>query len=512
MKRCVLIIVLLLSFFPSFAQNEQEAEKHYGLAVNAFTSNNLTKSLELFRKCDSLRTKDPNYVGITANTDHWLGYVYYRLGEHEQALQESMYYYQIPPEDYRMHVKMLSQEQKALNCVNEGDYRTALTLNKLCLEQYIANLGENHYFVGNTYFGMANLAQNVAEDKDNVLTYFDKGIACFASMGEKGRAAMQFITINKCHYLQQNLRHEEACKCLPMKDELFPQHKAFWYLLNCNYEATIGNYEEINNLVSEFENDTDCCNDTIYYQYIKQLDIASYGARGMLNECADKGLKLLDYLENKHGSASIEYLEYSLFVGDYLRNAGRLMEETLLYLKICQTADSSFYLSFNEAIDEPDVPHPLLRVMGQMLARLITASKLMGMGIGHIEFCEKSKTSLDLLDWTKRKDTPDFQSLLDLYWFAIKALADEEQKNGNTKEDIKYYEDALAIPAIKESTWARTFMQNCAILYYQEKDYQRSIDYFEKSYDPDNKGMELRRVTSWLPMPMLIPTLHELQN
>lgn len=488
MKRLFLLFILFFFIRPAFAQNEQEAEKYYALGIEEFEQKHYEDALAQFRKCDGVRTKEEGFIGVTSNTDHWIGYILSLMGKVEEAQKECLYYWQIKPEDFRRFTSELEIEKQALKSKKAGDYSTALMLSRRYLAQYILKLGSDHYFIGDAYAEMAYLAQNIDDEKDKVVKYYDKSIECFAKMGDGGKAACQFLTMNKCCYLLASQQPEEAASILPDKKDLIPQHKAYWYFIRCFQEQSVGNAEQINNLAAEYENDADCSDDTVCRQNIKQMDISAYESRGMFNECIDRSFELLAFLEKQYGTSSLEYLEQSIKTGGYLRNAGRVTEETLLYVKPLMAEDGIIGSSLDKVVEEPDIHHPMLGIMVRMVCNLFSATKILGEDSDYSYFFSSIIELFNRMEWTKRQNTPDFSALLELYAVSIKYLADDELKKGNIKEGIKYYEDALAIPSIRESSWAYAIIQNCAVLYYLDRNYRKAIEYFEETYRRDDSG------------------------
>lgn len=489
MKYLILLVILSFSSYSALAQNEQEAEKYYALGIEEFEQKHYENALVQFRKCDGFRTKEDGFIGVTSNTDHWIGYILSLIGKTKEAKKECLYYWQIKPEDFRRYTTEIKIEKQAQNSKKAADYSTALMLNRLCLAKYITSLGLDHYFIGNTYSEMAYLAQNIDEEKGNVVKYYDKSIECFAKMGDRGKAACQFLTMNKCFYLLATQQYEETVSILPKKEDLIAQHKAFWYLLRCFQEQLVGNAEQINILAAEYEYDADCSDDKLYYQHIKQMDISAYDSRRMYNECIDKSFDLLAFMEKQYSTSSFEYMDQCIKTGNYLSNAGRVMEEAFLYIKSFQAVDSTLYnIALRKTVEEPGIYHPMLHITIQIITKLLDRRIVFGKDFDYSELCTSIVNFLNGIEWTKRKNTPDYPSLLTLYAVSINYLADNASSTGNAEGGIKYYEDALAIPSVRESAWAYTLMQNCAILYYREKNYQKAIEYFENTYTQTENG------------------------
>lgn len=218
-----LILVIPLTTVTIHAQSIA-SDAAYARGVELYQMRKYAEAIPFFQKADSLEV--PYLLEGNSAAEYpaiWLANCYYVQGDTARAREAYPNAYMLPPVDRRLVQESDALCNEAMDCMQAGDYESALRLLEQggAIESRI--LGEGHYFFGNT-LSLQATCLSMLERYEEALTTFEHAISIFSNYDFPYGLAESYIYMAEVYIAMDSLEcaFESFNKALPLLEELDP--------------------------------------------------------------------------------------------------------------------------------------------------------------------------------------------------------------------------------------------------------------------------------------------------
>lgn len=478
-------VVLVLFACVTFAVNAQEevrAEEYYAVGVSEFKVSHLEKSLEAFIKCDSLRIKDREYVGITNNTPHWKSYILYKLGREEEAYKTDMHYYQLKPVDYRDYKELLDTAEVVQQCKKNGEYDRAYSLVLYCMQKEIELNGENHWSIADDWIILAQISAKMESKKNRTLKLYQNALDIYQKYGKESQNICQNIKVWMADYCGWALNQwKNGLSYLPNIDSVKPELKPSWYLVRIKLEEGLSDTDAVIRTGKDYLASRESTKDTMYYEKIVETYIYALSFRYEMDDALKACDSLCKFKKSKYGVWNYEYIKVCKWKANIYGYLGRSYDEILVYKALFEElGDSSGLNVYDVIISKQYTDYPISEIIAILAMQYMDAMSKVDFGEDMQPFYNEMVAAFDNDEWLQREGEPCFGLLMNIYEVSRHLTADYYRRQGDIKRALAIMEQTLSVAQkVKDYLYYNEVGLYGVLLFY-DKQYYRAVECLEE--------------------------------